>query len=199
MDVHTLAPRGEAMKELAELVQREAEARARIDKVGREARAATQEVADAREALIQLERQAGGITMAQRRKAEARLSLGEEAAAAPWRKRRAGAEHGARDAHHAVQLHAAQHLNELVAELEEDGRAVAEQVDDAARAFLDAVQRRAEVDRALTETVALTRHMRVGDIARSRSEEAARAVTELLQRGGEAPPAVRIELPVAAA
>jgi hypothetical protein len=187
------------MKELVELVQGEDEARARVDEINRQARAATQEVADAREALIQLERQAGGITMAQRRKAEARLSLAEEAAAAPWRERRAGAEHAARDAHHAVQLHAAQHLNELVAELEEDGRAAAEQVDHAAQAFLDAVQRRAEVDRALTETVALTRAMRPGDIARGRSEEATRAVTALLQRGGEAPPAVRIELPVAAA
>jgi hypothetical protein len=188
------------MKELAELVQREAEARARVDEIGREARAAAEEVAAAREALVQLERHArDGVTVAQRAKAEKRLTLAEERAEERWRERRAGAERAAMDAHHAVQLHAAEHLPELVAELEEDGRAAAGQVDAAAQAFLDAVGRRAEIDRALTEVVALTRHMRPGDIARARSHEAAQEVRALLQQGGEAAPVLRVELPVGAA
>jgi hypothetical protein len=201
MDATTLAPRGEAMTELVRLTQLEQKARARVDEIGREARAAAQEVQDAREALVQLERRAGGgdVTAAQRVKAEKRLTLAEDRAEERWRERRAGAERAAMDARHAIQLHAAKHRDELVAELEQDGRAAAEQVNHAGQAFLDAVQRRAEVDRALTQTVALTRSMRPGDIARARSEEAAHAVAELLQRGGEVPPAVRIDLPVAAA
>jgi hypothetical protein len=51
----------------------------------------------------------------------------------------------------------------------------------------------------LTEVVALTPVMRPGDIARARSDQARSAVTEMLERGGEVPPTVRFELPVAAA
>jgi hypothetical protein len=71
-----------------------------------------------------------------------------------------------------VQLHAATHLGELVAEREEDGRAAAEQVNAAGEAFLAAVQRRAETERALIEIVALTRPMNPNDVSRSRSDEA---------------------------
>ena len=90
-------------------------------------------------------------------------------------------------------------LDELVAELEEDGRAAAEQVNRAAEAFLARVQRRAEVDQALTEIVALTRRMRPGDITRARSDQAAQEVDALLQQGGEAAPALRIARGVEAA
>jgi hypothetical protein len=199
VDVRAIAARGEAMVELVRLAEREAEAQARIGEVGREARAAAQEMQDAREALIELERKPDGVSMAQRRKVEARLALAEERAAKRWPERRAGAERAARDAHHALQRHAAEHRDELVAELEENGRDAAEAVDRAAEAFLRAVERRTEAERALIEVVALTRAMSPNDVARSRADQARTAVAELLQRGGEAAPVLKIDLPVAAA
>ena len=109
MNINAIAPRSDAMVELVALVTRENDARARVDEISREARAATQEAADAREALIQLERGAGGggVTTIARRKAEARLVIAEERVAERWREGRAGAERAAMDARHAIQMHAA--------------------------------------------------------------------------------------------
>jgi hypothetical protein len=199
VDVRGIAARGEAMVELVRLAEREAEAQARIGEVGREARAAAQEVQDAREALIELERKPDGVSMAQRRKVEARLALAEEKVAERWPEKRAGAERAARDRRHELQLFAAEHLNELVGELEQDGRDAAEGVDRAAEAFLRAVERRTETERALIEVTALTRAMSPNDVARSRADEARAAVEAMLQGGGEVAPTLRIDVPVAAA
>jgi hypothetical protein len=90
----------------------------------------------------------------------------------------------------------AEHLDELVGELEEDGRAAAEQVDHAAEAFLAATERRAEAERTLIQVVALARRMNPNDVTRSRADEAAHAVSALMQRGGESGPALRVREPV---
>jgi hypothetical protein len=177
---------------LDELREREQEARARIDEVGGQARAAAVELAHAREALTEAERL--GAPAAERKRLEQRLAAAEQRHGEPWAERRAGAERAAMDARHAVQLHASEHLSELVAEIEERGRAAAEQVDAAAERFLDAVTRRAEVDQELTATLALVRRNKPGDVARSRADEARHAVAEFIQRGGEVPPTVRVEL-----
>jgi hypothetical protein len=188
-------PHGEAMVELHELREREHEAEARIDEVGRKARAAVAEREAARERLIEFER-AGGGRAADRRKLEQALKTAEARAAEPWGERRRGAERAALDAHHATQLFAAKHRDELVAAIEQRGRDAAEQVDTAAERFLDAVRRRAEVDRELNATLSLVGRLKPGDVARARSDVAAQEVAKFLSRGCEAPPAVRAKLPV---
>jgi hypothetical protein len=89
------------------------------------------ELAEAREALVVLESRAGAgkVTAAERKKAEARLAAAERLYAEPWSERRRGAERGAADAHAEVARYAAEHLAEIAAEIEEDGRAAAEMVD----------------------------------------------------------------------
>jgi hypothetical protein len=191
-------PHGAAMFEFVRLGEVEEELLARVDRVGAEARLAAAELAAVREELTELERKAGagGPSAQQRAAVEKRLVRAEEAARQPWAERRAGAERAARDGRQAIQRHAAKHLDELVAEIEEAGVAAAEQVDYAAEAFVAAVERRAQVDRILTEVVALTRPMSPGDITRSGADEAVAAVRTLLERGGEVPPALRITVPM---
>jgi hypothetical protein len=88
-------------------------------------------------------------------------------------------------------------LDELVAEIEEDGRAAAEMVNAAAERFLEAVERRAQVERELTSVVALTRPtMRPGDVTWPRSDQAAAEVRALLERGGEVGPVLRLREPI---
>jgi hypothetical protein len=193
-------PRSDAMVELVRLAQTETELRARVEQVSAAARLAAAELTEAREALVQLERSAGadGPTAQQRAAAEKRLARAEEAVKAPWPERAAGAEHAARDAHQAVRLHAAEYLDELVHELEQDGHAAAEQVDHTAEAFLAATRRRAEAEHALISLVALTRRMSPGDVNRSRADEAARTVQALIDGGGETAPVLRARQPVPA-
>jgi hypothetical protein len=190
-------PRGEAMVKLVRLGQAEEELRARVGQVDVDARRAGAELVAAREALVELERRAGadGPTAQQRKQAEARLTKAEEAAAAPWTQRHQGAEAAARDGRHALQRHAALHLDELVAEIEENGRAVAEQVDHAAEALLAAIDWRAQVEATLTQVVALTRLMSPGDISRTSTDEVRIAVQGFLGAGGEVGPTVRVTVP----
>jgi hypothetical protein len=200
MELHTLQPRGEAMTELLRLAGREQELRARVDEVGRAARAAGAELADAREALAELERRAATeqVSTQARRKAEERLARAEQEAAAPWPQRHQGAERAAQDGRHAIQRHVAEHFAEIVSELEENGAAAAEQVDHTAEAFLAATARRAEAERNLISVVALTRNMGPNDVSRATSDEARQAVSAFVQRGGENAPVLRIAEPVSA-
>lgn len=200
VELHTLEPRGPAMIELVRLAEDEQRLRARVDEIGRAARDATAELAAAREALAELERRAATeqVTAQPWRKAEERLARAEQAASAPWPQRRAGAERAAQDGRQLIQRHIAEHFNAIVSELEENGAAAAEQVDHAAEAFLAATYRRAEADRNLTAVVALTRRMTPNDVTRARSDEAVRAVSAFIERGGEVGPALRIEHEVSA-
>ena len=190
-----LTPNGEAMVTLVALGEAEDQARERISAVELEARQASTELAEAREALVELE--AGSPTAPERKQAETRLSRAEEAAKQPWPQRVEGAQRAAREAHHALQRYAAEHLADLVAEIEETGAAVAEHVNACAEAFIEAVDRRAQVEATLTQVVALTRMMSPNDISRAQSDEARQSVQRFLAGGGEDAPIVRIELPEA--
>lgn len=197
MELHTLEPRGPAMTELVRLAEREQELRANVDAIGRAARAAGAELADAREALAELERHAATdpVSPQARRKTEERLTRAGQEAAAPWPQRRQGAERAAQDGRHAIQRHIALHFGEIVAELEANGAAAAEQVDHAAEAFLAATARRAEAERNLIEVVAATRNMGPNDVSRATSDEAMQALRTFVQRGGEDSPVLRIDPP----
>ena len=197
-----ITERGEAMVALARLADQEAQLRARVDQVTTDARRAQEALAEAREHLVAIERAAGpdGPSAQERSTAEKRLAQAERAAAAPWRERFAGAERAAADAHHEVVLHAAEHFDALIDELEENGRAAAEQVDHAAEAFLAATARLTEAQQRLIEVVALTgRAMRPHDITQPKSDQARLAVQGFVETGGEEPPRFRVREQVTAA
>jgi hypothetical protein len=186
-----------AMAELQRLAEVEARLRDRIDEVNTAARFAQAELVAAREKLIQLE--ADGANAQKRGQAEKRLADATKATGEPWSERVQGAERAAQAAHDEVIRYATRNLAALIDGLEENGRAAAGQVDHAAQAFLDACQARVQAETELTAVVALTRRMNPGDIAHSRADEARLAVQALIERGGEAAPVVRVELPVVAA
>jgi hypothetical protein len=186
------------MIELVRLAEAEEQLRARVDQVNVDARRAQAELLGAREALVAIERAAGpdGPTPQQRSAAEKRLARAEQNAGAPWRERIAGAERAAQDGRQRMQLHATEHLAELVGELEENGAETAAQVDHAAEMFMAATLRRTEAEQALTAVVALTRRMTPHDINRPRGSEAVRAVQALLAAGGEVGPALLAREPL---
>jgi hypothetical protein len=185
-----------AIVELDRLAELEHEALARVDEVERAASAVGEELAAAQEALIEAERRR--VTATDRRKLEQRLASARERHAEPWAERMQGARRAAVDARHAMQRHATEHLDELVAVLEADGRDAADGVDQAAHAFMRAVEHRAACESRLTSIVSMTRpSMRPGDIQRARSDEAALAVSRFLQQGGEAAPTLRVARPAA--
>jgi hypothetical protein len=200
MELH-LDPQSEAMAGLLRLVEREHELRTHVGEVERGARAAGQERVDAREALTELECRAATepVSAASRRKAEDRVTQAEQAATALWPARLRGAERAAREGRHAIQRHIAEHFNVIVSELEANGAAAAEEVDHAAEAFLAATARRAEAERALIGVVATVRSpMGPNDVSRATSDEAVRAVSSFIQRGGENAPVFRIPEPASA-
>jgi hypothetical protein len=80
VDLQTPALQGEAMTELDRIRGHEEEARARIDQVGQQARAASAELAAARERLVEFER-AGAGRPADRRRLEEALAAAEARAA----------------------------------------------------------------------------------------------------------------------
>jgi len=200
VELHSLDPQGPAVIELVCLAKREEELRAQVDDVGRQARAATAELAEAREALAEMERHiaAGEVDAQSRTKAERRLARAEQTASVPWPQRRAGAERATQDARHALQLHIAEHFSEIVEELQENGRTAAAQVDHAAEAFVPACDARAEADQILTSVVALARHMRPNDVARTKTDAARREGIALIEGGGERAPELRIAEPLSA-
>jgi hypothetical protein len=182
------------MVELVRLAGQEETLRARIDEVSRAARAASAELAAAKEALVELEREAaaGKVTATARKESEQRLDRAEQAAGQRWAERSAGAERAAQDARAAIQVHIAANFDAIVDELEENGRAGAQQVDHTAQGFLDACGRRAEAEQNLISITALVRAMGPNDVTRTRTDAARQAVAEFVQRGGEQPPELRI-------
>jgi hypothetical protein len=182
---------------LAELVEAREQAEARVYALEAEARASARRAADASATLAEFERRGG--RPAERDKLEAALAEARAQAAEPWAERVSGARAAVRDADAEVRRFAGEHFAELVAGLEADGRLAAEHVDRAAEEFIRATERRAEAERNLISTVALTRRLDPNDVARSRADEAVAAVTALLQRGGEAAPVLRVRVPADAA
>jgi hypothetical protein len=181
------------MTRLVALAEAEEQARDRITAVELDARQAGAELAEAREALVRLE--AGTPTTQQRAAAEKSLTEAERKTTERWPERRAGAERAAREARQALVQFATEHLPELVAEIEDDGRAAAEHVNACGEAFQAACSHRDQAERNLIQIVALTRGMGPNDVSRARSGEARQAVQMFLSAGGEDAPSLRIEMP----
>jgi chromosome segregation ATPase len=192
------APRSEAARELAGLVEDEGKLDEKLDRLDREQRAAAEKVAQLSAALVELERHelAGEkVSAAQRSKAEAELAGARAASAAPWGERRAAVRQAISDHHNRVQTFIAAHLAELLAELEEDGAEASRKVNDAAVALVEAAHERDTCSKRVDALLAAVNgSSRFGDVALSRSEAVAREAQRMLSDGGEVAPVLRDEL-----
>jgi hypothetical protein len=190
------APRGEAAKELARLVNRRHELDDREAALDSEQRQANEDATRLSAELADLERaNAAGEQVSEktRREAEASLTKARILAAEPWAERRAGIQAAARDEEHAIQVFVAEHLDELVAELEEDADAAADAVNRACGAVESAYLERQLVEQRLTALVGMVRIPRPGDISRTVAEDVRRAAADLLLAGGEQAPKLRVD------
>jgi hypothetical protein len=145
-----------------------------------------QQVAAAAEALVQAER--AGAPAAKRRTLEQQLAEARSAAEKPWPERIEGARRTVRDLDDERQAYVGQHLAELVAVLEEEGRAAADDLDAAAKAVVAAFGERQRVDQAISQLAAMVGRPRPGDVARSHGDAVVREANALLDAGGEVPP-----------
>ena len=175
-----------ATEGLAELGIRHSELVRRIDGIEQERREANQQRDQARHDLVQLERHGG--TQAERTKLEKQLADAEATAGQPWPQRVEGARHAARDVDQERQQFIADHLTELVADLETAGQAVAERLTEHAQEVVDAYADRERIAAEISRLAATVGPLWPGDVARSRCEELARVVDAVLLQGGEEPP-----------
>jgi hypothetical protein len=187
MPLHLTAMPEESVTEArASLVERVASAEAKVDSLRAEQRttAATRELA--RTALIQAERD--GTTPAQRTKLEKALGEAETRASQRWAERIEGARQAARDAQFELQRFTAEHLTELVAQVEADGERATEKVNTAATALVEAFNEREQVAAQIAALASQAGRINPGDVSRSAAEGAAQAAAALIQRGGEVAP-----------
>lgn len=178
--------RSTATQAMTRLVEQRERARARVDEIEAEQREATAAAQQASSELVELERKGG--RGAQRSKLEAELAEAKARAAEPWAERIEGTRQRARDAHTEVQRFAAEHLDELVADLEVEGAAAAARLTDAAEAMLAAHTERERIAREIAERCSLVTRVHPDDVSRSKAEALVRAAADLLQAGGEEPP-----------
>lgn len=179
---------------LTELVERRAAAQARVDELEAEQRRATEAVAEASGLLADLERRIIGgekVTPATRREAEAALASARVEAGQPWAERLAGARATVRDAHQRLQGFTAEHLDELVGDLEGDGEVAAANLNAAAEALVAAFLERERIAGAISTLVSSVARIHPGDVSYTLAEQAVRAATELIESGGEAAPVLR--------
>jgi hypothetical protein len=182
-----------ATEQMAKLVEQRGRAAARVGEVEAEQRLAQQTLTGAREALVQFERRGSGRAP-ERGELEAALAEAQARANEPWAERVEGARRRARDAQHAVQRHAAEHMTELVEAREADGEAAAERINTACTELIAGY---AEWQSTAQELGGLLRHLGPvgpGDVSRDRSEALVREATRLLQTGGETGPTVTRDL-----
>jgi hypothetical protein len=115
------------------------------------------------------------------------------AANEPWAERRAGIQAAIRDQEQAIASFIAENLDELVAEVEEDGEAAAEALNRACRGVEDAYLQRMACEQRLTSLVTTIRIARPGEIALTRAEGVRRAAVALLMAGGEQGPKLKVD------
>lgn len=190
------APRGDAAKELAALLERRESLAGKLDDLDRRQRAATEAATEASVQLADLERRALGgqkVAATDRRRLEEALASARAAAGEPWAERRAGTREAIAECERRVQASVVEHLGELLDELGEDAERAARAVDAGAAAVVEAYGERARVEQAITALAAMVRPPRVGDISRTRAEKLYGAASELLHGGGEDAPRLLVD------
>jgi len=189
-------PRSDAGKTLAALLTSRAQMASRADAIEVQQRQAVEDRDAAAVALAQLERKSAAgepVSQGERTKAEKTLSETRAQADAPWAERRAGAIAAVGDADDAIRRFIAEHLDELVDELREDGTAAAESVDAACRSIVEGYQARMLIEERLTSLLSMVRVPRVGDVTRTKAESVVGEANRLLDSGGEQAPVMRVD------
>jgi chromosome segregation ATPase len=180
-----------ASEGLVELTARRNEAQGRVDQLEAEQRAATVEREEARGALIEAER--SSASPAVRKKLEQELVAAEARSGERWEERIEGARRAVRDADAEIRVYASANLSALIEEVEADGRAVVERINELAHELVAACAERSAVEAKLFATLALTgRQNSAGDVNRGRSDALASELAAFLRDGGEVAPQVRV-------
>jgi hypothetical protein len=159
-----------------------------VDAQEREAAAAR---AAASEALTRLERRAASgerVDAAERKRAEDALTRARAELAAPFGERRAAVQDVIREHDATLRAFVGQHLAELYDKLAQDAETAATGVNVAARALLDAIERRMHVEREVFSLIGLVRRPEPNAVARTRTESVSQAIGTLLLEGGERAP-----------
>jgi hypothetical protein len=172
-----------ATEQLEALQQQRAQASARISQLEQQWRQANEEAASAAATVAEVER--AGASATARHKAEQALSTAKQRASEPWAQRRDGATQALRDVDVRIRGFVGEHLDELVASVEEHGDAIAARINTAASELVTAHAEWQATAARLGQLIATVSRPGPSDTSRSRSDEVARAATVLAASGGE--------------
>jgi hypothetical protein len=185
-----------ASEGLADLRRRRQEALNAVDAIEAKKREAVLAVQAASVELEQLERRAVAgeqVSQAARQRAEKALVDARQAADQPWGERQRAARLGAGDLLAQASRFAASNLDELLADLGEEGLAATAAINEAAQSILDGFAARSDVERRTFELIAMLRRANPGDVERTRAEAVVREAHRLLEGGGEQAPVVLVD------
>jgi hypothetical protein len=178
--------------ELAERVARWRETSEALDRLGREQRAAREEVRRLSGELRQMERRAAGgeeVTAKEREAVEAALRAARARVDENWSARRAGLEDALRDREQEARGYAREAFRELLDEHEAGCGAAAARVDELVRELLDAIGAYGRRERALHELVVVARgRTAYGDFTFSNLDAVNQACKVLVSQGGTSAP-----------
>jgi hypothetical protein len=182
-----------ASEGLAQLTERRNDAQGRVDQLEVAQRAATVAREQASAALVEAERT--NAASAQRAKLERALTDAEAHSNERWGERITGAQARVRDIDGEIRRYTTEHLAELIEEVEAEGRAVVERINQLAAELLGACQARSGIESRLFSVLAATgRTNRAGDVNRGRSGDLAAAAADFVRAGGEVAPEVRVDV-----
>jgi hypothetical protein len=152
---------------LSRLVDRRSRAAERLEQIETEARAAASAAAEASAEMVELERKGGPA--AERRQLEQALAAAKTKAAEPWHERAEGARQAVRDADQELRRYQAEHLDELVEVLQEDGRIAAADLTAHAEGVVAAFARREEIAREISALAGSIGRVFPGDASAART------------------------------
>jgi hypothetical protein len=160
-----------------------------VEEIEHEARASASAAAEAAAALVEHERRGGRA--AERQQLEQALAEAKAKAAEPWHERAEGARQAVRDADQELRRYQAEHLDELVEVLQEDGRIAAADLTTHAEGVVTAFARREEIARQISALAGSIGRVFPGDVSGTNAQRLVDAARELIAAGGEVAPELR--------
>jgi hypothetical protein len=176
----------DASSELSRLQAARDKAVARVADLELRHREAVAAVHQASSDLAEAERV--GVSAARRHGMETKLAEARSVAGQPWAERISGARSAVRDADQAIRHFIGGNLRPLVETLEADGRVATERENAAFAELVAAWSEREGIAGALSQLAVKVAAVSPGDVSYSAASEVVRAVTALLNTGGEVAP-----------
>jgi hypothetical protein len=184
----------DAMQQLHALQARAQRLAANVDDVERQQREAQATLRLTSEALAEVERReltGQAVSDSERRKAESALARARGAVEQPWVERRAGAHRAADDAQGDVRRYVAEHLDELVASVEQQGAAAATDMLAACEALVATYERRQAAERQIGQLASHVGRVLPGDVGPATNAERLISEAHALLAAGEPGPTLR--------